>query len=616
MSVQKSVVLGSDALKSPNVVTESVVIGVEAGNKHHNGERNIMIGKAAGFSANGSSNVYIGNGAGHNCQGSGNIVLGSVSDQYMSNTFVVGKQNSCPIIASFETGVVKVPSLIVDGNITYKGSLSGAFHSNAVRVYGMNVGSKCELLKGSNMVCFGENTGYNGNDVVCLGNGAGSGNFSTDVIAIGRNAAYNNNGSNVIAIGPNAGAGNIMSDMLFVGDYIEGDSESLDIRRSIVKGGGCTFNNGNITTTSGIEITPSSLTMNDSKIVTNSTEFMMSKPLVISKPLSSYIERFVFQNEEGVFVNKKKTHSPFKRLFKWKDMFVGLGEDGHVYTSLTAVSWTPIRSPKLTILSYDEKMLYGWDNERFYRYENNEWFPEAREEGDYVCYEMCGPYAFGTHLSNDFYEDAGTILYHAGTEWRLYPGKYPQNFKCISEVEGKVYAGGDNGLYLLEDRKATRVYPKKVTCISKDVAVSESRFHSVHDGKLVWFCEHPIINVNGDLVMTEGGVFFEGKKIDDGKYHFGFIDYGYLPSADLSIPSNIRIGDHVLTSEHGITITDGIQKGKVYDSVFNIYPVRIEGFRSVIIKKCEDGSLVFESVDEEGSITTHKVASLQNSDAR
>ena len=195
-------------------------------------------------------------------------------------------------------------------------------------------------------------------------------------------------------------------------------------------------------------------------------------------------------------------------------------------------------------------------------------FPETREKGDYVCYEMCGPYAFGTHLNNDFYEDAGTILYHVGTEWRLYPGKYPQNFKCISEVEGKVYAGGDNGLFLLEDRKATKVYPKKVTCISKDIAVSESRFHSVYDGKLLWFCDYPIINVNDDLVMTEGGVFLEGTKIDDGKYQFGFIDYGYIPSADLSIPSNLRIGNHLLSSEDGITITDGLKIGKLYDSVF------------------------------------------------
>ena len=609
MSVQRSVVLGSEALKSPNVISESIVIGVEAGNKHHNGERNIMIGKAAGFSANGSSNVYIGNGAGHNCQGSGNIVLGAVSDPFMSNTFVVGKNSVCPIVASFETGVVKVPSLIVEGDIAYRGNISGALPSNAVRVYGMNVGSKCELLKGKNMVCFGENTACNGNDVVCLGNSAGSGNLSTDVIAIGRNAAYNNNGSNVIAIGPNAGIGNIMSDMLFVGDYVEGDSESVDIRRNIVRAGGCTFDNGNITSTSGIEITPSSLSLGDSKIVANSAEFMISKPLVISKPLSGFIERFVFQNEEGVFVNKKKTHSPFKRLFKWKGMFVGLAEDGHVYTSLTAISWTPIRSPNLSILSYDENMLYGWDNERFYRYEKNEWFPETREKGDYVCYEMCGPYAFGTHLNNDFYEDAGTILYHVGTEWRLYPGKYPQNFKCISEVEGKVYAGGDNGLFLLEDRKATKVYPKKVTCISKDIAVSESRFHSVYDGKLLWFCDYPIINVNDDLVMTEGGVFLEGTKIDDGKYQFGFVDYGYIPSADLSIPSNLRIGNHLLSSEDGITITDGLKIGKLYDSVFNRYPVSIEGLRSLVIKKCGDGNLVFESTDEEGNITTHIVGS-------
>lgn len=610
MSVQKCIVLGSDALKSPNNVLESVVIGVEAGNKHHNGERNIMIGKAAGFSANGSSNVYIGNGAGYNCQGSGNVVLGGVSEPYMSNTFVVGKNGVCPIIASFDTGAVKVPSLIVEGNITYNGTLSGAFHSNAVRVYGMNVGSKCELLKGSNMVCFGENTAKNGNDVITLGNGAGSGNFSSDVIAIGKNAGYNNNGSNVIAIGPNAGAGNIMSDMLFIGDYIKSDSTSFDIRRSILKGGGCTFDNGNICTTSGIEITSSSITLGDSKIGMNSADFLMSKPLTITKPLSNTVERFIFQNEEGVFVNKKKTHSAFKRLFKWKDMYVGLAEDGHVYTSGTAVVWTPIRSPVLSILSYDEKMLYGWGNETFYRYDNREWFAETREDGDYVCYEMCGPYAFGTHLSNDFYEDSGTILYHVGTEWRLYPGKYPQNFTCIAEVEGKVYAGGDNGLYLLEDRKASRIYPKKITCISGNIAVSESRFHSVDDGKLTWFCNDKINSVNGDLIMTEGGVYYDGTKIDEEKYQFGFVEYGYLPSADLSVPNSIRMGDYILNStDAGISITDGIHFGKIHDTVFNRMPIQIEGLKCLTIKKSTEGDLVFESVDEEGNVFTHKIGS-------
>jgi hypothetical protein len=610
MSVQKSVVLGSDALKSPGNVSESIILGFEAANKHHNGERNIMIGRSAGFSANGSSNVYIGNGAGHNCQGSGNIVLGGVSDPYMSNTFVVGKAGVCPIIASFETGAVKIPSLIVEGNITYKGTLSGACHSNTLRVYGTNVGSKCELLNGSNMICFGDNTATNGNNVVTLGEGAGSGNYSSNLVAIGKNAAYNNNGSNVIAIGVNAGAGNIMPDMLFIGDYIESDSESFDIRRNILNAGGCTFDNGIIRTSAGIEITPSSITLGDTKIGVNNEEFLISKALTILEPLSNGVERFVFQNEEGVFVNNKNTHSPFKRLFRWKGMYVGLGEDGHVYTSTTALVWTPIRSPLLSILSYDETMLYGWGNERFYRYENNEWFAETREEGDYVCYEMCGTYAFGTYLSNDFYEDSGTILYHVGTEWRLYPGKYPQNFTCISEVEGKVYAGGDNGLYLLEDRKATRIYPKKITCISENIAVSESRFHSIFDGKLEWFCEDKIYNVNGALIMTEGGVYYQGKKINNEKYQFGFVEYGLLPSTDLSIPNSIRMGDYILNStDAGISITDGIHTGTIIDTVFNRMPIQIEGLRSLTIKKSAEGDLVFESVDEEGKVFTHKVGS-------
>ena len=610
MSVLKSVVLGSDALKSPSIVSESVILGFEAANKHHNGERNIMIGRAAGFAANGSSNVYIGNGAGHNCQGSGNIVLGCVSDPYMSNTFVVGKAGMCPIVASFDTGAVKVPSLIVEGNITYKGTLSGACHSNTLRTYGTNVGSKCELLKGSNMICFGDNTATNGNNVVTLGDGAGSGNYSSDVVAIGRNAAYNNNGSNVIAIGANAGAGNIMADMLFIGDYIESDSDSFDIRRNILNGGGCRFDNGTIHTTAGIQISLSSITLGDSKIDVNTGEFFMSKSLTISKPLPNTIERFVFQNEEGIFVNNKKTHTPFKHLFKWKGMYVGLGEDGHVYTSITAVMWTPIRSPLLSILSYDEKMLYGWGSERFYRYENEEWIAETREDGDYVCYKMCGPYAFGTYLINEFYEDSGTILYHVGTEWRLYPGKYPQNFTCIAEVDGKVYAGGDNGLYLLEDRKATRIYPKKITCISENIAVSESRFHSVYDGKLEWFCEDKIYNVNGSLIMTEGGVYYEGNKIKNEKYQFGFIEYGLLPSTDLSVPNSIRIGDYIMNStDRGISITDGIHTGKFIDTVFNRMPIQLEGLRTLTVKKSEEGDLIFESVDNKGIVFTHKVAS-------
>lgn len=610
MSVQKSVVLGTDALKSPNTVLESVVIGFEAANKHHNGERNIMIGRSAGMTANGSSNVYIGNGAGHNCQGSGNIVLGSVSDPYMSNTFVVGKQNICPIIASFDTGIVKVPSLVVEGDITYKGKIHGAFQSNAVCVYGMNVGSKCELLKGSNMVCFGENTSKNGNDVVCLGNGSGSGNFSSDVVAIGRNAGYNNNGSNVIAIGANAGAGNIMSDTLFIGDYIEGDCNSVDIRRSIVTAGGCTFENGSISTSSGIKVTPSSIKLGDSKIDVNSTEFLISKPLVVSKTLSNSVNRYIFQNKEGVHVNGINTHGAFKRLFKWKNMYVGLSEDGHVYTSLSAVTWSPIRSPKLSILSHDENMLYGWGDERFYRYENGEWFAETREEGDYICYEMCGSYAFGTHLSNDFYEDSGTILYHVGTEWRLYPGKYPQNFKCIAEIEGNMYAGGDNGLYLLEDRKASRIYPKKVTCIFGDKLVSEGRLHSVHDGMLSWFCDDIIINADNGLILTEGGVYYDDKKIDEGVYDFGFIEHGVISSADLSVPNSLRMGDYLISSSNeGLNITDGLRNGKIYDSVFNRINVQLEGLTSVVMKKSAEGNLVFECVDKEGNISTHISAS-------
>jgi hypothetical protein len=554
MALIKSVVIGSGAVKSPTAVSESVIIGTDAGHNHQNGEYNIIIGKSAGKNANGSENIYIGHATAHNCQGSGNIVIGPcVTQPLMSNTLIFGKGPNRVLVASLDTGLVSINSMYVAGNITYGGELIGNLPWNIPRVTGTNIG--ISNLEGTHMVCFGENTSTRGSNVVALGNNAGHCSYSTNLVAIGNGAGEYNTGHNVIAIGAHAGTSNIKSDKLFIGDYIEADNDVFHINRNMTAGG-WNIGNGELVS-DGVALTRTQLTLSSAQISSERSRLITSGGLSIkTRPVESNT-RHTFQNEKGVFVSNVKTHEPFKTLFRWKSMFVGLGTDGHVYTSKIGTVWIPIRSPNLKLLTFEDDVLLGYGGQSFYRYENAEWTEEVRDdEGKYDCFSMCGGYAFGTKLSNSFFEDEGTILFRAGNHWRLYPGVYLENYTFVKEILDSVYVGGEEGTYELKDRRA----------VPTNVAIQ--------------------------------------------KEEFSFTETGNLECPDLNIPDTLNIGKYSLqTNSKGVEITDGIHTGQVYDTAFNTIPIHLDGIMNITVKKNGSGKLLFEVTDKSG-ITTHTLDSL------
>jgi hypothetical protein len=650
-AINRSVVLGSEALKGTRFANECVVLGPDAGKNHIGGERNVFVGKESGKQGAGSENVYVGLGAGYGCQGSGNVFLGAgVSAPSISNTFMVGYGRNTPIVASFETGVVQIPILSVK-DIRYSGELIGPTPAHILTKKDTNVGNS---NNGLYSIAFGENTGthgdYNvfegysagkdsiGNKNVMIGWNAGSYSRGNNVVAIGEYSAFKNTGNNVICLGMGAGWQNTRDNMLFIGDFVSGDIDTLTVHRALSVGGwniskdviksdgvhiskdtllldgvyiakhrieldGVYLSKNGVETKGilispngieiegvcltrkslnlngmclskkalqldgayvasnaiqieGVEITRSNITVGTTHITDSENATIFSKQVNIKGPVISSVDRDVYQNNEGVFVGTHKIRPPFKQLLRWNDMHVGL--DKHVYVSTTGITWRPIRSPCLEYITVDGSELIGYGN-GFYRYENHEWIPEEIvEKGDYKCSGMSGCYAFGTPLSNVLYEDSGTILFRSGTEWRLFPGVYPDTYVDARDSGGYVYVKDVNGkTFRLEDRKAV-----------------EAMF-----------------------------LFFNNQYTEAGKY----------PKCDLTAGS-LRIGDQCVSSSiAGIEITDGIHTGKVYDSVFNTLPIHLDGIRSLTVKKNASFSLVFDVEDMYGEISSHIVGSPESS---
>lgn len=557
--------MGSDALKGARNVHESVVLGPDAGKDHRTGEHNIFIGRKAGEKSGGSTNIYVGSGAGRGAAGAGNIFIGeNVTHPTSSNLCMIGRGENIPLIASFDTGVVQVPTLHVIGNIEYGGSIVGPTPPHVLVKRETNTGNP---NSGSYSVGFGEYTGNAGDYNVMLGYCAGreatggsgvligkrAGEYSTgkDSVAIGSQAGSRNTGNNVIAIGSRAGMNNTEDNKLFVGDFITADSSLMTIHREVAAAG-WKVGSGYMSA-SGVSITSSNITLGESHITASSNRVTVSDPIIVKNALPKHAEHTIYQTHKGLFVNNAYIRPPFKILLRWNNMHVGL--DRHVYISTTGRTWRPLRSPALTCLTVDTELI-GYGEGNFYVYKDGEWsIQERADKGEYECHHMSGPYAFGTPLSNPYYEDSGTILFRSGDEWRLYPGVYTGTYEFAQEIDGAIYVGGHNGNAKLEFRREVPV-----------------------DTNLSRHTDYP------------------------------FIEYGSFDDADLTVPKSIRMGSHRLISDGGLHITDGIYTGTIYDTVLNPLPIELEGIKSVKLKM--SGGRLFVEVDSSEGISSHSVGFL------
>ena len=618
MSVAKNVVMGVGALKAPRTVLDSVIVGSLAGHEHRAGERNIFIGNAAGFAANGTDNIYLGTGVGSATQGSGNIFLGTnILDPRVNNTFIVGHGAIRPIVASLETGVVAIPHLEVR-NLAVTGNFEAALPSNLVRSQGTNVGNASCV--GQYMVNFGTSTTSAGYQAVILGDQAHGGTTACNVVAIGTRAGYRNTGTNVIAIGREAGQFNARDNMVFLGSAIECSPDSFAANcRNASLAGWSLFPND--IASESIHITPEKIQFGSTTIEGTVNNGLLTGPITVKKHLPRLTETILTNRKNGVFIGDTRVRErSFTQLLRLKKTYYGLGEDGHVYTSQTGQTWRPIRSPKLEQITLDGEELLGYGNGLFYRYESGEWHVERRDGPmSYICTKLSGAYALGTLVSNSFYEDAGTILYRTGNEWRLFPGVYPDTYTTIGDETGTVYAGNDTGLYKLENRTATKVSDDLVTFIAGRGYATGDRFKFLATQKTIKVFDAPLRSISKDqfAVTSEGVVSLLDSRVrmvGEGVLT-AYGDRGIHKEADVTLPESVRIGQQTLTTTStGLEIHDGVRTSRVYDTVHNPIPIHLEGISQLTVKKSFRGFLGLEVVDQAGTISWIELGSLQSSD--
>lgn len=622
--IAKSVVMGFEALKQPIAVTESVIVGPEAGKAHQRGERNVFVGKAAGFSAVGSENIFIGAGTGSTTAGSGNIFIGNgVSDSTSSNTLLIGRGNVRPIAASLETGKVTLSSVHVAGDITYSGSIQGQLPPNVVRTLDTNVGSHTQTLTGSYMVAFGSHTGTTGTQNVFLGTGAGRESGLHHTIAIGELAAAHATGSNIIAIGERAGFSTTKSDSLYIGDYLDADSETLRLHRSLSVAG-WTVQHGKLQS-SNILLRPGKLKLGDLAMTAlpDGDAVLSSSLHLHAKPAVQSVRHMLVQANGILFLNGQCVRRyGFPTLFRWLGGFVGLDKSGHLYTSQTGQHWFPLRSPPLAHVTPAGQELFGWTTSgEFVSYDGYDWAVNARDDGDYTCTALCGNYAFGSSLSNAFYEDSGTILFRVGSEWRLYPGVYPDQYTHCTETGGEVFVGNASGLYKLEQRQAVLVKAGEVTAMAGAFVAIGTTVYSLPDLRCIRTHSDPIIflDAQGNVVTTGGAYTHSGDLVQAGTTltHI-FLTSGTHENPELSIPSRLQVGSHQITSgKRGLSVTDGVATGTLYDTTINPIPIRLDGFTALTVKKCPStGGIVLIGCSDDGDASTHTQVSLQSSHPR
>ena len=604
MEVSKSVVLGNGTLKKPLAVSESVILGSDAGHKHSRGSENIFIGKAAGYSALGNQNIYIGANAGFSCEGSGNIFLGyGINIGEANNTLVIGNA----ITASLITGHTVIPSLDVLGNITFKGKLIGDTNPEGVKRYGTNVGN---ISEGVRVVSLGDYAGYGntGQSVVALGAEAGYANTGHSVIAIGEHAAASNVGLNVIAIGNNAGMGNKQSEALFIGDFIEGTPNSLTLKRPVqVQGWNI---KENVLSCSNIELTPDHLKLSKGTL-------SVSDAFHFSKPVS------ILGNTERAPFYYFTTDLSCVQIVGTS--YFGLGGDGHVYTS-KGKGWTPIRSPNLTSLSKTHNgVLVGYGSGSFVRYTSNGWIPETRDQGEYSNTFVAGSFAVGKPLQNEHYEDSGTLLTRIGTEWRLYPGKYPEEFTDVAEWNGEVYASGKKGFYHITERIAHPIYSEETSCIgtsSEELLIGNgNKLMKLETFSAVKWLSHlhtfqsPITRIFWDsprwVVHTADGVYASPAW---NRIHkacsFLTLKHTTEQSADLTVPTSVRLGKIHISEKNGLVLDDGTCSSRVYDTLFNPLPISFNGIKHINIEKDPSGQLCFNILSENDDYAQVRVSAL------
>lgn len=618
MAVSKSVVMGFEALQTPAAVTESVIIGPAAGKHHLRGERNIFVGRSAGQAAEGSGNIYIGTNAGSGANGSGNLFLGEgVTDQVASNTLIIGRGAVRPIVASLETGKVTVPQLQVEGDLVYKGTLKGLLPSNVVRTVQTNVGT-AHSYTGTHLVSFGEQAGTSGGYNVFLGAEAGKEARLDRSVAIGELAAAHATGSNVIAIGHRAGYGQFKSDSLYIGSFLEGDSRQLQIHRDLAAGGWKL--SPNALSSRAVSLTPSNLQMGSASIaVTRDTTLQTSTPLHVRSAPALSDGLLLVQADGSLLANGRRLRSAFRTLFAWMGGYVGLDTTGHVYRSQNGTHWFPIRSPKLDHLSFIGPELVGWGGGNFYGYSlDGEWHVEPRDAGDgYTCTGLSGAYAFGTPLSNDFYEDRGTLLFRTGREWRLYPGVYPDAYTHAVDAPDGVYVGTATGLYKLENRAATLLRSISVTALQGSYVATGRELQTLRGDSIVQFTTDIVALTDDGLVVTQDGIYTsDGRLVQSclGATH-AIVTPAVQPTIpDISAPETAQIGRYLLRStDRGLSITNGVYEGVLHDSTLNPIPIRLDGIASLTVKKSSDGGLIFVSVDSAtGDVLTHTLEAPQS----
>lgn len=587
MPAIRSVIFGYESVKDPKSVVDSVILGPQAGKEHTRGERNIFIGKSAGYSSGGYENIFVGSYSGANCPGSGNIFLGNV-DAPVNNTFLIGRCNIIPIVASLETGHVQMPSLTVVNDLSVGGTLTFNIPSHLIRSEGTNIGTGNQTGSGKYSVRLGEHTARHGEYVIAVGHSAGEQNKGNELVAIGTGAAAYNTGSNVIAIGTGAGLSNASDGMLFMGSFITGTPSELVMHRPL-KVPGWTLEQGHLSAP-GVSLTSSNLRMGSLDIGSTSNWMMSSLPIAVGKlPTEHSGVQTIVQNASGFQVDSDIVRPSFKSVHVWDHSYIGLGQDGHVYTSATGRVWKPVRSPCLTHLTMDGSTLLGFGGGSFYRYEQNAWIEEVRDEGEYECTGLFGPFALGTSLSNTFYGDSGTILMRSGTEWRLFPGVYPDAYTYLSEDNGNVYVGNEKGLFILKDREAKSIYKGPITALTKNLAAMQSVV-GVLSGEAISFGRSFRTTVRwiGEtgLFITDDGVYQGNTCLFTGEgYTFADLKTKTAPSTDIQTYNGISIGDMTLhTNTSGLSIENGIHRGHVYDTTFHPLPISLEGIEHLTVK--------------------------------
>jgi len=622
--IAKSVVMGLQALKQPTAIADSVVIGSEAGKAHQRGERNILVGKAAGYAASGSDNIYIGTATGSSTVGSGNILVGSgVGDATCSNTLVIGRGSVRPIAASLETGKVTLSSTHIEGDLTYSGTIHGQLPPNVVRTLDNNVGSHTQSLTGSYLVAFGSHTGTTGTQNVFLGTGAGRESTLHHTIAVGELAAAHASGSNIIAIGERAGFSTTKSDSLYIGDYLDADSDTLRLHRTLSVAG-WTVQHEKISS-SNILLRPGRLKLGDLVMTSlpDGDTVVSSSLHVHAKPAVQSVRHALVQSHGILYLDGQCVRrTGFKTLFEWLGGFVGLDASGHLYTSKTGQHWFPLRSPPLTHVTPAGRELFGWTTTgSFVTYDGQDWTTNARDDGEYACTTLCGNYAFGSPLSNPFYEDSGTILFRVGSEWRLYPGVYPDQYTHCTEAGGEVFVGNAMGLYRLEQRQAILVKTGEVTAMAGKFVAMGSSVYSLPDLHLVRTYDDAsvvFLDRHGNTVTTRGAYTHTGDLVEAGTTitHL-FLISGTRENPNLSVPSRFQVGTHQISSSKrgGLDVTDGVYTGTLYDTTFNPIPIRLDGFTSLTVKKCPStgGILLIGGCDDGRPGSTHTQVSLRSS---